>query len=110
MGTLKQRAESRLIMCMSSSPSVMSNTTIYAGEATHNDEQVHVLAYQNNAASLTNKPNAMILPFPAAKQMGQENVIDTRPFKSFLKDITNASRHRSFRRNFSEDFDGVELF
>jgi hypothetical protein len=62
---------------------------IYAGEAKKDGKLVHVLAYQNLAES--NVPNAMTLPIPA-KNIGQENCIDTRPFKNFLKNIIDSAK------------------
>ena len=60
---------------------------------------VHVLAYQNKAES--EGPNAMILPFPTKKEMTEDNVIDTRLFKNFLEDISDASKVRT--RGFRSD-------
>ena len=77
-------------MCCTFTESKMSNTRIYVGQAERQSKLVHVLAYQNTAIS--NRPNAMVLPFPTRAKMGQENVIDTRKFKDFLKDITEASK------------------
>lgn len=78
-------------MCCTFEKSEMSNTRIYVGEAVRQGKLVHVLAYQNNAIS--NGPNAMVLPFPTDVKMGQENVIDTTKFKTFLEDIGEATRH-----------------
>ncbi len=86
-------------MCMTTSRATLSNTQIYVGEGYHNGEYVHVLAYQNKAASHPRdwnsvaEPNAMVLPFPTSQEMSEENMIDTRPFKSFLKDISWASKY-----------------
>jgi hypothetical protein len=80
-------------MCCTFTESKMSNTRIYVGEAQKQGKLVHVLAYQNTAIS--NKPNAMVLPFPTNVKMGQENVIDTRKFKNFLQDIGEASRRHT---------------
>jgi len=77
-------------MCCTFTESKMSNTRIYVGEAHRQGKLVHVLAYQN--AALSNRPNAMVLPFPTSVKMGQDNVIDTRKFKNFLEDISNASK------------------
>ena len=85
-------------MCMSSSPAKFSTTKIYVGEATKDDKLVHVIAYQNNAESLSNEPNAMILPFPTSVPMTEDNVIDTSKFKNFLTDITEASKQKGFGR------------
>jgi hypothetical protein len=97
-------------MCITFTTSKMSNTHIYVGEANKQGKLVHVLAYQNTA--LSNRPNAMVLPFPTSVDMSQDNVIDTSKFKNFLKDISNASRdlRRSMRsRNmlFGSRIDGV---
>lgn len=79
-------------MCMSSSPSVMSDTLIYSGEGTFNNKYVHVLAYQNKAFNASKTPNAMILPFPTNQEMNQYNIIDTSSFKSFLSEIAAATK------------------
>ncbi len=86
-------------MCCTFTKSVMSKTRIYVGEAERNGETVHVLAYQN--AAKTMGANAMVLPFPTYTAMGPDNVIDTRKFKNFLKDITEASRE--ITKGFSAD-------
>lgn len=70
----------------------MSNTKIYAGEAVRAERKVHVLAYQNHADSKVPGPNAMILPFPAAEVMTQENIVDTTQFKRFMDDILESTR------------------
>lgn len=74
------------------SPARLSSTLIYSGEGIRNSKNVHVLAYQNTARNEHAGPNAMIIPFPTNAVMGEDNVIDTRQFKGFLKDITNASK------------------
>lgn len=82
-------------MCMTSAPAKLSGTLIYSGEGTRNDKKVHVLAYQNVASNQAPGPNAMILPFPTSQEMTEDNIVDTRQFKSFLKDITNATKMRT---------------
>lgn len=82
-------------MCISSAPSVMSGTKLYAGEAMFDDVYVHVLAYQNKARSLTSRPNAMILPFPTTVSMGPANVIDTRAAPDFLDRYAEAIQPRT---------------
>lgn len=77
-------------MCMSSEPSVMSNTKLYVGRAEHLGKNVHVLAYQNTAES--DVPNCMILPFPAKEPMGPANIIDTSKFDKFLDEIVESTR------------------
>lgn len=86
-------------MCCTSGPARLSDTLLYSGSALRNGKEVHVLAYQNVAESLTGSPNAMILPFPAAAPMDENNVVDTRQFPEFLRDISEASkiRTRSFK-------------
>lgn len=78
-------------MCCTFTASEMSNTRIYVGEAERKGKLVHVLAYQNNATA--KGPNAMVLPFPTIDEMGPDNVIDTRKFKGFLKDISESTRY-----------------
>lgn len=88
-------------MCMTSGPAKLSNTHLYAGEAQINGTYVHVIAYQNHANSPG--PNAMVLPIPAAAPVSSQNVVDTRAFKNFLKDIGEANRRRT--RSFSKGID-----
>ena len=78
-------------MCCTFTASEMSDTRIYVGEAQRKGKLVHVLAYQNTAAA--KGPNAMVLPFPTHSEMGPDNVIDTRKFKGFLKQICDATRY-----------------
>jgi hypothetical protein len=68
------------------------------GEARRGDTYVHVIAYQNKAA--TTGPNAMILPLPAAVMPAPENVVDTRSFKFFLDDIHRATEIHGWRTRF----------
>jgi hypothetical protein len=87
-------------MCMSLHPADFENTKLYAGEARREDgTYVHVLAYQNRAASAG--PNAMILPLPARGKLGPENAVDTRAFKRFLDDIHAATRIMTLSLSFS---------
>jgi len=81
-------------MCITFREAELSNTKLYAGEARRGDAHVHVIAYQNKAA--TRGPNAMILPLPAAVMPGPENVVDTRGFKRFLDDIHRATERHDF--------------
>lgn len=71
----------------------LTGTKIYAGEAVYNKKYVHVLAYQNLAETIS--PNAMVIPFPTNQPMTKENVIDVSGFHGFLKDIGEATRHRT---------------
>lgn len=79
-------------MCVTTSEAKLSNTLIYTGHGTVKGQPVHVLAYQNIATNKSPGPNAMIIPFPTFKEMDENNIIDTRSFKNFLKDLTNASK------------------
>ncbi|MFO0758975.1 MAG: hypothetical protein U0359_20955 [Byssovorax sp.] len=81
-------------MCITFAEAKLSDTKLYAGEAQRGDTYVHVLAYQNKAASPG--PNAMVLPLPAKAMPGEGNVIDTRGFRRFLDDIHHATRNWSF--------------
>jgi len=77
----------------------LSNTFLYAGEAELNGKYVHVLAYQNKAES--SGPNAMILPFPSNVKMDENNILDTRSYKEFLKNIAMATKEQT--RDLSDD-------
>lgn len=79
-------------MCICVAPSEMKNTKLYVGEGHYKGKDVHVLAYQNDAENLSDGPNAMVLPFPTSEEMTPDNVINTRSFKGFLKDIGDASK------------------
>lgn len=90
-------------MCVTTAEAKLSNTQLYAGDATLDGKYVHVLAYQNKAVNLTKSANSMILPFPVKTRMTKENVIDTSKFKDFLSDITMATKiqTRSFSKSLS---------
>ena len=77
-------------MCMTLGEAELSSTKLYAGEARRGETYVHVLAYQNKAA--TQGPNAMVLPLPAKVMPGPGNVVDARGFRRFLDDIHDATR------------------
>jgi hypothetical protein len=79
-------------MCCTLQPAHLSKTTLYAGEATHRDKLVHVLAYQNNAKNYYSGPNAMILPFPASEPMGPENCLEAENLKWVMSDLAKAVR------------------
>lgn len=72
-------------MCCTLEPAELSKTILYAGETKVGDDVVHVLGYQNRAKNLSEHPNAMILPFPAAEPMTKENVLDISGFKTFMQ-------------------------
>lgn len=82
-------------MCITTAAARLSKTLIYVGEGIRDGKDVHVLAYQNNATNDSPGPNAMVLPFPTADEMDERNVINTKTFKWFLKDIINASKMRT---------------
>ena len=77
-------------MCISTKPSRMSDTTIYAGHARLDDKFVHVLGYQNTADNLHDGPNAMILPLPTRVPVSQKNVIDVSGLDNLMKDFRDA--------------------
>lgn len=53
--------------------------------------EVTVIGYQNNAKNLNSEgANAMILHFPAAEPMQQQNFVDTTLAPNFLKDMQKA--------------------
>ena len=84
-------------MCISVAVANFSNTHLYAGEAEHEGKYVHVMGYQNQAAS--DGPNAMLLPIPTNEPMGPDNLVDTREFKQFMENIAQASRSKRMRRS-----------
>lgn len=100
-------------MCITTSRATLSNTQLYVGEGTQNGEYVHVLAYSNKASALPRdwnsvaEPNAMVLPFPTSHEMTEKNMVDTREFKSFLKDISKASKYQG--KTLGVDSDDVRL-
>ncbi len=83
-------------MCMTGRPAELSDTFLYAGEAIRDGRMVHVIAYQNKASS--RGPNAMILPIPSKSPMGPENIIDTRAYPDFLKEMSTLFQHDGIRR------------
>ena len=78
-------------MCVTSGRARLSKTIIYAGQAQHGEETVHVLGYQNRAETYAG-PNAMVLPFPSREAMGPENVIDTTECKGLLKALAELGK------------------
>jgi hypothetical protein len=75
-------------MCCTADLSTLSDTIIYAGHQTREDQRVQVLAYQNKAKSTG--PNAMILPIPTDVSMGPDNLVDTREGGAFLGILAEA--------------------
>jgi hypothetical protein len=96
-------------MCITTARATLSNTQLYVGEGRYNGEYVHVLAYSNKASALPRdwnsvaEPNAMVLPFPTSTEMTQKNMIDTTQFKSFLKDISKASKYVAKTLGYDDD-------
>lgn len=104
-------------MCCTLEPAELSNTILYAGEATREGRYVHVLGYQNRAKNLSEGPNAMILPIPASAAMGPSNVIDTSGCKKILSDLSmyalpGKMTKGSFRGlgGDDDDHDSLEVF
>ena len=90
-------------MCMALAPAHFSSTIVYAGEVS--SLGIHVLGYQNDAQSYPRSPygqpgygqaassatgNAMLLHFPAAEPMTEQNLLDTTPCPNFLRDLERA--------------------
>lgn len=101
-------------MCVTLSPASLSKTIVYAGEAhhpqrrgIHNMLYVHVLGYQNEAENKSDRPNAMILPFPSKSEMGPENVIDASASPSILKDMSKAIKPVGSSRGIAVDSLGL---
>ncbi len=81
-------------MCVSTGPSQMSNTILFAAEVRGpNDTPEHVLGYQNAASS--EGPNAMLLALPAAHPLGPEHGIDARAFPRLLTDLRELTTPRT---------------
>lgn len=78
-------------MCITLHASELKSTKIYSGESIKDGKYVHVLAYKNKATNRVKGGNAMILPIPAVT-FGQENMIDTREFKSFIDSICESTK------------------
>jgi hypothetical protein len=93
-------------MCITTATARLSKTLIYVGEGIRNDNEVRVMAYQNNAHS--DGPNAMVLPFPTDKEMGPDNIIDTRSFKGFLRNIADATKMRTLGMDDRIAFNGTK--
>jgi hypothetical protein len=92
-------------MCITTDKAELTKTKVYAGIATLDDQEVHVLCYANQVKS--SKPNAMILPIPTQK-IEQNNFIDTREFSGFLNSIALQSI-RSDRRSRGFKSDSITL-
>jgi len=90
-------------MCMTLRPARLSNTIIYSAEVKRDGKILHVIGYQNKARAARG-PNAMILPIPTYGELGPENVVDTRKFKSILNTYDQAvDRLRPRTRSFGSD-------
>ena len=89
-------------MCITIQPAKLSNTLIYAGEAYHPEDQryIHVMAYQNRATNLADRPNAMVLPIPAKAHMGPENTINMVGYEDLLKDLSKPLRNMNKNRSY----------
>lgn len=79
-------------MCCSLRPAKLTNTILYAAEATHDGRLVHVMGYQNRAANQSEGANAMLLPIPSDVSMSPDNMLDTTAAKWVLKDYAGAIR------------------
>jgi hypothetical protein len=74
-------------MCVTVGKAKLSETRIYASEVKVllGKRTVHVLGYQNTAAS--DGPNAMILPIPTNSPLGPENMLDMTSAPWVLEDM-----------------------
>jgi hypothetical protein len=90
-------------MCCTLRPADLSKTVLYAGEAERERNLVHVLGYQNRARNRFNGPNAMILPFPAAKSMGPRNCLETTGLKWMMNDLAATVHIERLMRSASRD-------
>ena len=84
-------------MCISLHPARFSGTVLCLSEALHpvTGRFVNTLVYENVRENRKpdGGPNAMLLHFPS-KGMTRENLIDTRDFRGFTKDLIEAVRPR----------------
>jgi hypothetical protein len=96
-------------MCCTLRPAELSKTILYAGEATRNDKLVHVLGYQNRAKNRFDGPNAMILPFPASKEMGPDNCLRTTGLKWLMNDLAAVVHRERLMRSASRGVDSLSL-
>lgn len=77
-------------MCITVAEAELSDTIIYAAEARRpSGEIVHVLGYQNKVTGARG-PNAMLLPFPAAGNVGRGNLVNAAKFAGVLGDYDEA--------------------
>jgi hypothetical protein len=89
-------------MCCTLRPAELSNTVLYAGEAMHEGNLVHVLGYQNRTKNRFNGPNAMILPLPAAGKVGPRNCLETSELKWLMHDLAASIRIERLARSASK--------
>jgi hypothetical protein len=76
------------MMCVSFDNSQMRDTILYAARTIIDNEEWHVVGYQNTAESAG--PNAMLLPFPSAEPMTRENILDISECPWLLKEMCSA--------------------
>jgi hypothetical protein len=97
-------------MCITSSQAKLKSTIVYAGVGLEKDQEVHVLAYQNQAQS--EGANAMILPIPAIESLSSENMVDTTGFGPVLTQLAERirPRYRSLSLGYSLNSASTTLF
>ncbi|MER7111281.1 hypothetical protein [Streptomyces sp. NPDC000229] len=79
-------------MCISTAPARFSGTTLYAGRQRHPEHGlIHVVGYQNTAASHAEGPNAMLLHLPAVG-MTPKNFISVGHHADLLERMVDAVR------------------
>ncbi len=81
-------------MCVSTGPSEMSKTIVYAAEVRGRDGgREHVLGYQNTARS--DRPNGMLIALPSAGPLTRANAIDMTACPNLLRDLRELTTPRS---------------
>lgn len=75
-------------MCLTLQRATLSKTILLGHSIEIDGVTVNVIGYQNQAVNRYWGPNAMILPFPAASRMTQENCIDMSKAPDVLKEYS----------------------
>lgn len=102
-------------MCITTAPAELEKTILLANSVEIDGRTHSVIGYQNVARNRAPRPNAMILPFPAADPMTRENCIDVSTHKSLLKryaELVRPSRPRTrgLSKGLANDVRLVEVF
>lgn len=91
-------------MCMTIDPANLDKTILLAHEVEVDGKTLNVIGYQNNATnkSYPRRPNAMVLPFPAAELMTQDNCIDMTGHERLFKEYQGLMIARTRSLNLSK--------